>query len=381
MISLKEKIVGACRGGASEANMKYAETQKQREGEVMGAVYYNDNDKHCCDWLRNLIDADLISDGYVDERGIEDVRSLEEFDRVHLFAGIGGWEYALDLACWPSNLKVMTGSCPCQPFSIAGRQKGVKDERHLWPKMLRLIKESGVNYIFGEQVASPLGRAWLARVQTDLEAVGYTFGASDLCAAGIGAPHIRQRLYWVAYYDGRRRKNGWPKNNAKNENLFSTGEGISNECTTSSQYSSINGMAHSEGAGRWANAGTVRKCSDACIRETKGEDAGWTLLQTRRPLDCGSINLFSPWNATTHILCADGKARRIESGSEPLVTGVPFRLADGRTREDASRSQVLKGIGNSIVPLLAAVFIRAFMESVGIYPIGVKAGAQDQEGQ
>ncbi|MGA0841021.1 MAG: DNA cytosine methyltransferase, partial [Pseudomonadales bacterium] len=87
---------------------------------------------------------------------------------------------------------------PCQPFSSAGKQRGVDDERHLWPVFERLIAECRPPVVAGEQVASKAGRSWLAGVRADLEALGYGVGAADLCAAGVGAPHIRQRLYWVA---------------------------------------------------------------------------------------------------------------------------------------------------------------------------------------
>src|SRR5690606_40978082 len=60
--------------------------------------------------------------------------------------------------------------------------------------------------IFGEQVASKDGRLWLTGVRSDLEALGYAVGAADLCAAGVGAPHIRQRLYWLADANSRQRE-------------------------------------------------------------------------------------------------------------------------------------------------------------------------------
>src|SRR5262249_32123158 len=124
----------------------------------------------------------------------------------HFFAGIGGWPCALRLAGWPDERPVWTGSCPCQPFSAAGERAGADDPRHLWPVWRALIPASQPATIFGEQVASHLGRDWLAAVRTDLEAMGYAVGAADLCAAGVGAPHIRQRLFWVAdSQSGKRR--------------------------------------------------------------------------------------------------------------------------------------------------------------------------------
>ena len=85
-----------------------------------------------------------------------------------------------------------------QPLSVAGQRKGHADERHLWPAFYSLIAECSPPIVFGEQVASRDGREWLAGVRADLEGVGYACGAADLCAAGLGRPQIRQRLYWVA---------------------------------------------------------------------------------------------------------------------------------------------------------------------------------------
>lgn len=162
--------------------------------------YYNEIDSFAADWLRNLMKEGLIPLGYVDERSVTEVRpeEIDGFTSWHFFAGIGGWAYALRLAGWPDDRPVVTGSCPCQPFSVAGKRKGTADERHLWPEMRRLIGGIKPAIAIGEQVASKDGREWLAGVQTDLEALGFEFGAADLCSAGIAAPNIRQRLYWVA---------------------------------------------------------------------------------------------------------------------------------------------------------------------------------------
>lgn len=108
-------------------------------------AYYNDNDPYCVEWLRNLIRDGLIADGVVDDRSIKDVRAkdLDDFTQVHLFAGVGGWSLALRMAGWPDDRPVWTGSCPCQPFSTAGQQKGFDDERHLWPQFLGALRGFG----------------------------------------------------------------------------------------------------------------------------------------------------------------------------------------------------------------------------------------------
>jgi DNA (cytosine-5)-methyltransferase 1 len=178
-------------------------------------AYYNEIDPYAAQWLRNLIDAGLIPAGDVDTRSIEDVipNELRGYTQCHFFAGIGGWPLALRLAGWPDSRPVWTGSCPCQPFSQAGARAGFDDQRHLWPSWLHLIRECRPSEIFGEQVASKAADPWVDLVQADLEGVGYAFGCVPFPAAAVGAPHVRDRLYWVAHANDARsqghRRPGW----------------------------------------------------------------------------------------------------------------------------------------------------------------------------
>ena len=173
-------------------------------------AYYNEIDPYAAEWLRSLIRSGHIADGIVDERSISDVRpdELQEFTQCHFFAGIGVWSYALRSAGWEDDRPVWTGSCPCQPFSGAGNRKGVADKRHLWPHWFHLIEQCRPSTVFGEQVASKDGLGWIDLVQADMEGADYAIGSFDLCSAGFGAPHIRQRLWFVADTDDTRRQ-GW----------------------------------------------------------------------------------------------------------------------------------------------------------------------------
>lgn len=160
--------------------------------------YYNEFDKKAAAWLRELIKQGLIPDGIVDERSIIDVRAdeLMGFQQCHFFAGIGGWNEALRLAGIGADERIWTGSCPCQAFSTAGKQKGFKDKRDLWPAFFELIKACKPERVFGEQVGNAIKHGWLDRVYADLEGENYTVGAVILGAHSVGAPHQRQRLYW-----------------------------------------------------------------------------------------------------------------------------------------------------------------------------------------
>lgn len=164
-------------------------------------AFYNEIDPFAARWLRNLIAAGHIAPGIVDERDIRDITpsELRGFTQCHFFAGIGVWSYALRLAGWPDDRPIWTGSCPCQPFSAAGKGGGFDDERHLWPAWQYLIHECGPSEVAGEQVASKDGYAWLDLVQADMEGMGYACGAVVSPSAGYGAPHERHRQFFGAY--------------------------------------------------------------------------------------------------------------------------------------------------------------------------------------
>lgn len=166
-------------------------------------AYYNEIDPYAAQWLRNLIAAGHIAPGDVDERSILDVQpdDLDGYVQCHFFAGIGGWSYALRLAGWPDDRRVWTGSCPCQPLSSAGHQKGHLDERHLWPTFYGLISERRPPVVFGEQVAQSIGLKWMSAVRSDLEGDRYACGIACLPGFFAGSPQQRERLYWVASAD------------------------------------------------------------------------------------------------------------------------------------------------------------------------------------
>ncbi|HHF9036351.1 TPA: DNA cytosine methyltransferase [Klebsiella pneumoniae] len=311
------------------------------------SAYYNEIDPFAAQWLRNLIAAGHIAPGEVDERSIEDVTpdDLRGFTQCHFFAGIGVWSHSLRLAGWPDDRPVWTGSCPCQPFSAAGKGDGFADERHLWPHFFHLISERRPQHVFGEQVASGNANTWFDLVQADLEGLGYAFGLVPFTSAGIGAPHIRERAYWVAHAHGvisdRREYKGSARNKERAGESFRAGEdgGLGNTNVTR-----LERLGGNDGA-----AGRERATGPTAA-------PGLHL----RPLE---VNGF--WRDADWLFCRDGKWRPVEPGTFPLVDGASARM--GRVEPGvarvASSNRVgrLKGYGNAINAQAAAAFIRAYM--------------------
>jgi DNA (cytosine-5)-methyltransferase 1 len=312
-------------------------------------AYYNDNDPKVAAWLRELIADGLLPAGDVDERSIGDVRprDLIGYTQCHFFAGIGGWPYALRLAGWPDDRPVWTGSCPCQPLSGAGKRQGHADERHLWPAFFGLIAECGPAAVVGEQVASKDGREWLAAVRADLERTGYACGAADLPAAGVGAPHIRQRLFWVAerLADAcRERRDGEPvrlqPGQPREAGAEAAGSGGDGGLDDAAGARHIGALGHAEGNSR----------DEARVRLSgAGREAGGLAIAHGAEQQAHPHHGF--WDAADWLWCRDGKWRPVEPGTFPLAHGLPARV--GR----------LRGYGNAIVPQVAAAFVAAWLDT------------------
>lgn len=110
-----------------------------------------------------------------------------------------------DATDYAGRIDILTGGFPCQPFSAAGKRQGTEDERHLWPQMLRIIREIKPSYVVGENVRGLLnwsGGLVFEEVCTDLEAEGYEVVPLLLPAAAVNAPHRRDRIWFVAHSYG-----------------------------------------------------------------------------------------------------------------------------------------------------------------------------------
>jgi DNA (cytosine-5)-methyltransferase 1 len=389
-------------------------------------IYLNEYDPYAAEWLRNLIREGLIPEGEVDERSIRDVQpgDLRGFTQCHFFAGIAGWPLALQLAGVDAREPLWTGSAPCQPFSAAGKGKGVEDDRHLWPEFYRLIRECGPSRVFGEQVASSLGLGWLDGVFADLEGSGYAVGAADLCAAGVGSPHIRQRLFWVANRNGERFEGRTEQDFIEEQPREpASRRDDACRCGNSCGLANADEVGHDRGQatiGRHADdtkqvetdSGPVERLGhtdDTGPQERIGD--GRVQRGTGRPHKGQAAELRSDVDGLEHatsdgrvarrpesdgrgiasgrgdvlIPCRDGKTRRVGPGISPLAYGVPTKRSDmrmgfllarmgelGNSAADikrilrearANRVGRLRGYGNAIVPQVAAEFIKAAIEA------------------
>lgn len=348
------------------------------KGENMTA-YYNEHDPQKAAWLRELIKANLIAPGEVDERNIQDVlpSELTGFTQCHFFAGIGIWSYALRLAGWEDSRPVWTGSCPCQPFSAAGQRKGFDDERHLWPAWYHLISINRPDVVFGEQTAKKDGLAWLDLVQDDMEAAAYAVGALCLPACGFGAPHLRERIFFVADTAGQgslsgphggihRQAQGERARNGQPERSRDAGSVADPEL--SEWWAQTKGLRYVvNGADAGREKAPSRPGMDSAadgLGVAQGDARGERLeigslpdgrrgpvrIKGQTAAETGIVNGI--WRDAELILCNDPegwKWRAVEPGSFPLAHGAPARVLR------------LRGYGDGIVAPVAEEFIRAYM--------------------
>lgn len=352
-----------------------------------GKACYVEWDSYAAQWLRNLVSRGLIADGDVKECSVTDIvpNDLAEYSQVHLYAGIGVWSHSLRRAGIPDTANVWTFSEPCQPFSDAGKGLGFADDRYLRPYTNHLIEQCRPAICLGEQVASNDGLGWLDVVQTDMERARYACGALDTCSAGIGAPHIRQRLRVCAASEE------WLADAARRRDVGQRGSRAFSECVNDCQTI---GLADADKLARGQGRSITRGCdpgSDAQSRGGPGRDgvAGGMVYAERTGLEGlgrhvddghqpgrlgalahgsiaapggfghnsgegrpGATNGF--WRDADWLFCRDGKWRPVEPGTFPLAHGATSRV--GR----------LRAYGNAVDAEATTAFCRAAGEVLGL---------------
>lgn len=332
------------------------------------SAYYNELDPFAAQWLRSLIKAGLIAPGDVDDRSIKEVQpdDLKGYTQCHFFAGIGGWSYALRLSGWDDNRPVWTGSCPCQPFSAAGKKSAQSDERHLWPDWARLIRECRPSVIFGEQVERAVAAGWLDDVFHDLEAEAYACAAAVLPACAAGGFHRRDRIWFVANAKSareRREIGDFCEANGRShrkllQQLDGAGKGFmgdpkhdgwdggslfgGNAETIYNDTQRQNGSSKSSGASKSSNVANAQR-----VRQ-QGQGEMGRSSDSATPKHWEANMLIDDSAGLQWIICPDGKSRPVKPGICLLAHGVSNRVGK------------LRGFGNAIHPPTAAEFIRAY---------------------
>ena len=387
--------------------------------------YYNDFDPAAAEWLRTLMVEGHIPPGRVDGRSILDVSpdDLAGVRRAHFFAGIAGWSEALRLADWPEWLPLWTGSPPCQPFSAAGKRGGRDDARHLGPAFVDLVRACRPPVLFGEQVASAdvfgpapgsrkRGRpaepvwAWIDDLFDRLEAAGYAAWALDIPAAGVGAPHIRQRCFFAAvdlrFAGGLGDEQGFrcqgrdalsePPAGGLHVGAGSTGglgdgigsglEGQRGHGNASREPGRDGALAAGSAGATGVSGGLGLAAGERCdglnllqgwlgehLPQVAGPCAAGGVADSERdgqhgrrnqrpqggrePTDSGEPDQPGPtngfWGTADWLACRDGSWRPVEPGTQPLAHGVSGRVG------------LLRGYGNAIVPAAGAAAIEIAM--------------------
>jgi DNA (cytosine-5)-methyltransferase 1 len=231
-----------------------------------------------------------------------------------------------DFTIHRGQIDILTGGFPCQPYSTAGKRLGKEDERHLWPHMLRAIQEIQPRWVVGENVLGLVN--WddglvFQEVCADLEAQGYEVQPFVLPAASKGAPHSRQRVWFVAYNVSYSNNNGLNQRNGNNEiNANQGGEYAQRD------------IKQSDGNGNATNT----KCERLEGYDRKRQ--GCTKHRTDKGIFIGSKNKFhSPINwdnfPTQSPICGG------DDGLPNQLDGITF---------SKWRGESIKGYGNAIVP-------------------------------
>jgi DNA (cytosine-5)-methyltransferase 1 len=326
----------------------------------------------------------------------------KEFKHIGLFEGIGGFSLAARWAGWETvawcewnefgqkvlrhhfpeaegfgditktdftkyanRIDILTGGFPCQPYSLAGKRKGKEDERHLWPEMLRAIREIQPPWVVGENVFGLInwnGGMVFNEVQADLETEGYEVWAYVLPACAVNAPHRRDRVWFVAHSN----RNGFERSNSQHEiNASKRGFDALNDIE---QVFTKNANSNGRTGNERESESSFRELRHTCsgdnerIRADNGEVISTNPNSRRQPgkehgeTESGRITETSVSNywenfPTQPPICG---------GDDGLPTGL-----DGITFPKW-RNESIKAYGNAIVPQVAYEIFKAINQMAAL---------------
>ena len=220
----------------------------------------------------------------------------------------------MDATQYHGRVDIISGGFPCQPYSVAGKRLGKEDERHLWPEMLRIIREVAPTYVVGENVRGLVN--WsegmvFEEVCADLEAEGYDVQPFILPAAGVGAPHRRDRVWFVAYSNNRRAGHEVPA--GRGEFTGGAERNATNPQRDGLEHSTERrGVSQSEGEARERVAGHPTA-------------EGWSRFPTQPPVCGGDDGLPTELDGITF---PKWRANSIKAYGNAIVPQVAYQIFD-----------------------------------------------------
>ena len=235
-----------------------------------------------------------------------------------------------DFTIYRGQCDILTGGFPCQPYSVAGKRLGKEDERHLWPEMLRAIREIQPRWVVGENVRGLTnwnGGMVFDEVQADLEAIGYEVLPFLLPACAVNAPHRRDRIWFIAYANSSS-----TRPSGKSGSIESNWRVYHDEPKKRGKQTKFN-TGRAEFLRFTANTNSQRQKLETEERKLEGQ----------RPDKYGAGNYWRDWPTQSPICRGD-------DGISGRLDGITF---------SKWRNNSIKGYGNAIVPQVAYQIFKA----------------------
>lgn len=229
-----------------------------------------------------------------------------------------------DFTKYADKIDVLTGGFPCQPYSMAGKRLGKEDDRHLWPEMLRVIREVKPRWVIGENVLGLVnwnGGLVFHEVQTDLEAEGYEVFPYVLPACSVNAPHLRFRIWFVAHTNNKGESTRFGQVQ-KEDGEISQRNNDAESCDTNSGNATNSKCERLEGHGRCQEISRQsNKQSNICTQ--KNSITNWNKWPTVSPICNGNDGLS---NRLDSITFSKWRNESIKAGGNAIVPQVVYQI-------------------------------------------------------